>query len=99
MTVADINKSDGICDACDGFDPSCGASRVTVSGQLRTLRCIEALQELVRLKDIKQRIEVLQAEPEHRRSISWENELRGNQAMYNACKDAAWNAAREALKD
>lgn len=25
-TVANINKSDGICDACDSFDPSCGAA-------------------------------------------------------------------------
>jgi len=81
--VQDINKSDGLCDYCDDrFDPSCGAAPIThlmpgpainlsddfIEKQMRALRCIEALQELVRLKAVHDRYKELghhSCPPEH----------------------------------
>jgi len=78
---------------CD-FDPSCGAAAIqpTIAGQMRALRCIEALAELVRLKHMKQHCEAMQAAGT---MLEQDYALK---AEYEAGKDKAWQAAFDALE-
>jgi len=61
----------------------------TVTNQLRILACIEALTELVRLKDMKEKIE----HPGPMDAREFARMLR----EYNEKKEPAWDAARAAL--
>lgn len=69
----------------------------TIAGQLRALACIEALQELVRLKDIKERMEDLQARPLFMHGSK--EEFKRLREEYEGSKNAAWQAAWRALEE
>lgn len=64
----------------------------TVEGQLRILQCVEALMELVRLKNMKEHIEAMEAAGT---TLATDVLLKRE---YEAGKDAAWARAREVLR-
>lgn len=68
---------------------------VTVEGQLQPMLCITALRELVRLKDIKERMEDLVTHPASMHGSR--EEFKRLREEYETLKEPAWDAARRAL--
>lgn len=100
MTVEKMPKTDNGCERCDlsnlpmpAFDDV--SVKTYIDGKLHVMDCVIALRELVRLKDIKERIEFLDKETYCNVD---QKEYASLKRQYED-KDAAWNAARKALGD